>query len=190
MLRRLLIAGGVLAGLVQRYVSEIQVKAREIRDPSTNLATPEYPCRRLEEEVVRCRELGHSMSLLTFRLNEFSDHVEQFGEEFRQRCRQELAGLASTWKCPTELVGHGKGESLVVILPSARREKAQARAEAFAQVVRKHNFPRRKRMTVEFGVGTYPADAEESQELMEYVDKSLQEGPGAHHGFPAQAIAL
>jgi diguanylate cyclase (GGDEF)-like protein len=180
----------VLAGLVQRYLSELQVKAREIQDPSTNLATPEYLHRRLEEEVIRCRELGHSMSLVTFRLNELPEYVEQFGEDFRQRCRQELAGLAAAWRCPTELVGHGRGESLVVILPSARREKAQARAEAFAQLVRKHNFPRRKRMTVEFGVGTYPADAEESQELMEYVDKSLQEGPGAHHGFPAQAIAL
>lgn len=189
-LRRLLIAGGVLAGLVQRYVSEMQIKAREIRDPSTKLATPEYLNRRLEEEVVRCRELGHSMSLVTFRLSEFSGYAEQFGEDFRQRCRQELAVLAAAWKCPTELVGHGKGESLVVILPSARREKAQARAEAFAQVVRKHNFPRRKRMTVEFGVGTYPADAEESQELMDYVDKSLKEGPGPHHGVPAQAIAL
>lgn len=189
-LRRLLIAGGVLAGLVQRYLSEIQVKAREIQDPQTHLATTDYIRRRLEEEVVRCRELGHSMSLVTFKLSEFAEYADQFGDEFRQRCRQELAGLAESWRGPTELVGHGKNESLVVILPSARREKAQARAEAFAQMVKKHNFPRRKRMTVEFGVGTYPADAEESQELLEYVDKSLQEGPGTQHGFPVQAIAL
>jgi diguanylate cyclase (GGDEF)-like protein len=146
----------------------------------------------LEEEVVRCRELGHSMSLLLIRLNELPEHAEQFGEDFRARCRAELAKVALEWKAPTELVGRTQGDALVVILPSARREKAESRAEALAAALAKHNFPRRKRMTAEFGIATYPTDAEDPQELLESVDKSLHEAAGARNGLPrlAQAMAM
>jgi GAF domain-containing protein len=58
-LRRLLLAGGMLAGLVQRYVSSRQIRAREIRNPGTGLATPHYFRSRLEEEVVRSMTRRH-----------------------------------------------------------------------------------------------------------------------------------
>lgn len=191
-LRRLMVAAGVLAGVVQRNVALGQIKAREIRDPATGLATTGYLRSRLEEEVVRCRELGHSMSLLTFRAKELPEYADQFGPDFRERCRLEMAALAAEWRLPTELVGHGNGDSLVVILPSARREKAEARAEALLDALKKHNFPRRKRMTGEYGIATYPADAEDSQELLRSVDKSLEDAARTRNGMEGlpQAMAM
>lgn len=189
-LRRLVVAGAILAGMVGRHVFGSQIRAREITDPATGLATSTYLRNRLDEEVVRCRELGHSMSLVTFRLAELGDLSGQYGEGFVERCRRELATLARTWRRPTELVGMGKEDTVVAILPAARRERAEARIEDFANLVRKHNFPRRKRMTVESGLATYPADAESSQELLESVDKSLREAPRSPNGLQGHPHAM
>jgi GAF domain-containing protein len=54
-LRRLLLAGGILAGLVQRFVAHRQIATREIRDRETGLLTTTYLRRRLDEEVLRSR---------------------------------------------------------------------------------------------------------------------------------------
>lgn len=191
-LRRLILASGALAGLAQRVLATEQIQAREIQNPDTGLATPGYFRRRLDEEVVRCRDLGHSMSLVVIRLRELEEFSSQFGEDFRTRCRTELAQVAQSWREPSELIGHGADESLVVLMPSARREKAESRAEALALALRRHNFPRRKRMTVGVGIGTYPADAEGSQELLEWVDKASYEAPRDPSGNTgvSQPIAL
>jgi diguanylate cyclase (GGDEF)-like protein len=191
-LRRLLLAGGMLAGLVQRYVSSRQIQAREIRNPGTGLATPHYFRSRLEEEVIRCRELGHAMSLLLLRLNELQSLAEQFGEEFRERAGQELAGLVGAWRQPTELVGHADAGSLIAILPGTRDDRAHARAAELQVLVQKHNFPRRKKMTLGWGVATYPADAENPQELLACVDKALKEAarPRAEFEGVPQSMVL
>ncbi len=175
-LRTLALAASTLAALVQRHVALAQIAAREIADSATGLATPGYIRSRLEEEVVRCRELGHSMCLATLRLEGLPEHVERFGPEYRERCRAELAGIVRSWRQPAELVGHGEGDSLLVILPAVRRERAEARIAELRSRVEKHNFPRRKKMALASGIATYPADADEAQELFDCADKSLYEG--------------
>jgi GGDEF domain-containing protein len=89
-------------------------------------------------------------------------------------------------------VGHGEGDSLIILFPSARREKAESRAAALADALARHNFPRRKRMTVGYGIGTYPSDAEDSQELLDFVDKASYEATrsrGEVEGL-SQSLAL
>ena len=179
-LRALTVAGAVLAGLVQRYVARRQISAREIADPRTGLATSGYLDARLQEEVVRCRELGHSMSFLMINLNELDEHSRRFGGDYRDRCRLELADLVKVWRRPTELVGYAKDDRLAVIMPSTRRDQAQARAEELALALSRHIFPRRKRMTVGMGLASYPADAEAAQELVDYADKVLCEAVEIH----------
>jgi GGDEF domain-containing protein len=192
MLRRLILVAGGLAALVQRFVSLEQIRAREIRDAVTGLATAAYFRERLDEEIVRCRELGHAMSLCVLRLNELPAHAEQFGPEFQGRCRADLARVVREWKDPSEFVGHGDKDSLIVLFPSARREKAESRAAALAEALGRHNFPRRKRMTMGYGIGTYPTDAEDAQELLDFVDKASCEAVrsrGEVEGLP-HSLAL
>jgi GGDEF domain-containing protein len=197
-LRRLILAAGSLAALVQRWIARAQIEARETKVRETGFATPTYFRSRLEEEIVRCRELGHAMSLLVLRLNELPAYTQQFGEEFRQRTRGDLARLVQDWSRPTELVGHAEGDALLVLIPGAREEQAASRGADLAGGVQKHNFPRRKRLTLGYSVATYPADAETSQELLVAVDKGLREvsrpplgedGPADSRVLPDTSIA-
>jgi GGDEF domain-containing protein len=197
-LRRLMLAVGSLAAPVQRWIARTQIEARETRDRETGFATPAYFRSRLDEEVVRCRELGHSMSLLSLRLIELPGYAQQFGEEFRQRTRGDLARLVQDWVRPTELVGHAEGDTLLVLVPGAREDQATGRGGELAVGVQKHNFPRRKRLTLGYSVATYPADAETSQELLVAVDKGLREvsrpplggdGPAEPRVLPESSIA-
>ena len=73
------------------------------------------------------------MSVMVFRLNELPEYADQFGPDFRARCRSELSQAVQGWAEPYELVGHGDQDSLVVLLPSARKEKAESRAAALAE---------------------------------------------------------
>ena len=84
----------------------------------------------------------------------------------------EILGRITVASEPFELVGHGDGDAVLVLMPSARREKAEARAALLGECIHRHNFPRRKRMTMESGIGTYPTDAEDPQELLDFVDKA------------------
>ena len=191
-LRVLLLAAAMLAGLVQRFLARRQLAAREIRDASTGLATPEYLRMRLEEEVVRCRELGRSMSLAAFRLVGLEGHAERFGAEYRDRCRIELAELVHAWRGPAELAALDGQGKVLVLLPSMRRERAEERATALAAAVEKHIFPRRKRMALQAGIAAYPADADEAQGLLAQADNDLYESMRGEAQPPAslESVAL
>jgi diguanylate cyclase (GGDEF)-like protein len=180
----------MLAGLVQRHLARRRIASLEIVNPATGFATAGYLERRLEEEVVRCRELGHAMTLARIQLNELEGLAEQFGPDFRARVQAEMAGLIQAWRRPTDLVGHGIRDSLVVLMPSSRKETADRRLEDLRRAVEAHNFPRRKRMSLGVGLGTYPADAEDPQELLNCVDKALQESSRAGSGVGAAYPSL
>ncbi len=189
-LRVAILAVAMLAGLVQRYIAQRQLAAREIRDATTGLATPDYLRLRLEEEVARCRELGHSMSVVSLRLAGLDAHVERFGPEYRDRCRAELGGLVGAWCGPAELVALDSSGKIVALLPSLRRDRAEERAAALVAAVEKHNFPRRKRMSLLAGISAYPADADDAQGLLSQADNDLCESTRAGLQEPAALEAV
>lgn len=191
-LRVVIIAAAMLAGLVQRYIAQRQLAAREIRDAVTGLATPDYLRLRLEEEVARCSELGHSMSVVTLRLDGLDAHAEHFGPEYRDRCRVELAGLVNAWRGPAELVALDPSGKILALFPSLRRDRAEERVAALLAAVEKHNFPRRKRMSLLAGISAYPADADDAQGLLSQADNDLYQSTRAGVQEPAalETVAL
>jgi GGDEF domain-containing protein len=191
-LRVAILAVAMLAGLVQRYIARRQLAAREIRDTTTGLATPDYLRLRLDEEVARCRELGHSMSVVSMRLAGLDAHVERFGPEYRDRCRAELAGLVGDWRGSAELVAIDSSGKILAILPSLRRDRAGERTAALVAAVEKHNFPRRKRMSLLAGISAYPADADDAQGLLTQADNDLYESTRVGLQEPAalETVAL
>jgi GGDEF domain-containing protein len=188
-LRTLLLASAMLAGHVQRHLAERQILAREITDRVTGFYTAAYLRSRLEEEVVRCRELGYSMSVLVFRMVELSELHARFGGDYRRRCMADLGDLIRGWKAPTELVGHLEDGRLVALLAGAGPDRAEARGAALGRILEKHSFPRRKRMSVRVGVAAYPSDAESAQELLSVADKGLSESARSTDGTAVSASA-
>jgi diguanylate cyclase (GGDEF)-like protein len=172
-LRLAIVAGSIVAGLVLKTLADRQIAEREITHRLTGFYTRSHLRARLEEEVVRGRELGYSMSVIKIRLEELAGHVDRFGDDYRTRTLDDLRTLLAEWRKPTELVGHDEGDTLVAILPGDNGMRATERARALAELLEKHSFPRRKRMTARVGVASYPADAEEAQDLLGFADKAL-----------------
>jgi diguanylate cyclase (GGDEF)-like protein len=129
------------------------------------------------------------MSLFLLELNVLGDLAQQFGLEYSDRCRVELARLVAAWQGPTELAGHVENDRILVLLPGARRDRALARAQLLKEIVERSNFPRRKRLTVGVGVAAYPGDAEGPKELESYADKALR-GPAPARASEACPEAL
>lgn len=188
-LRNLMVASGALAGLLQRFVALRQIAAREIVNPNTGLATAHYLSSRLSEEVVRCRELGYSMSLMVFKLNELNDFGQRFGEDYLERSLKEVGEIVRNWKRATELVGHTEDDRFVAVFPGAGSEKATQRARDLLLALQQHSFPRRKRVTVSCGISGYPTDAENPQELLSVADNALSSDFRAKTGGPSTLSA-
>lgn len=175
-LRTLIVAGSMLAGLVQRMMADAQVARLQVFDPVSGLMTAKHIESRLEEEVTRCRELGYSMTVAALELSELAGHTARFGEEYRLRVLAEVGDLVRDWIQAPEMAGLLDQDRIWLILPGlGGGERAENRIAGLSQVLEAYSFPRRKRMTTHVAVAAYPADAESSQDLLSYADRVLQD---------------
>ena len=172
-LRTLILAASMISGLVYACLAGRHIAALKITDSVTGCYTEEHWMSRLREEVVRCRELGYSMSIISLGLNEIKEHAARFGQSYMDRCLTDLGELTQAARQEPELVGRA-GDRLWILMPGAVKGQAEDRAREWADGFEAHSFPRRKRMTVTYSVASYPADAEEAQELLNYAENDWE----------------
>jgi diguanylate cyclase (GGDEF)-like protein len=68
------------------------------------------------------------------------------------------------------------GEEFAIILPEQSASNARVFAERLRRVVEKHKFPGQKEplhVTISVGVGSYPKDATDKQQLIYLADQAL-----------------
>jgi len=189
-LRTAILAGDMLAGLLQKYQADAQITAKEIVNRITGIYSEGYLRNRIDEEVTRSRELGYSMTLLSLQLNELSEYTDRFGPEYKERVWADLGELLQGWRTGPELVGHGPDDKVFVIIPGTPQERSEARAAELTELLEGHSFPRRKRMTVTLSMAGYPTDAEDAQDLLDVADKALNESCRARNGQAESVSAV
>ena len=175
-LRTLMVVAPMLAGLVQRMMADAQVARLQVFDPVSGLMTSKHVESRLEEEVIRCRELGYSMTMVALELPELAAHADRFGPEYRTRALAEVGALVEGWIKAPEMVGLNGKDRILLILPGlGGGDRARNRISELTRALEGHSFPRRKRLTTRIAVAAYPSDAESSQDLLSYADRVLQD---------------
>jgi GGDEF domain-containing protein len=100
--------------------------------------------------------------------------------------------LVGDWRGSAELGAIDSSGKILAILPSLRRDRAGERTAALVAAVEKHNFPRRKRMSLLAGISAYPADADDAQGLLTQADNDLYESTRVGLQEPAalETVAL
>jgi diguanylate cyclase (GGDEF)-like protein len=155
------------------------------RDGLTNLYNHRTLMDRLAEEIARAKRCGTPLSLVFGDLDHFKAYNDQLGHPKGDECLVSVARILSGES--EEEGGHGRasdivarygGEEFVLLLPETDRSGARIKAERLRSAIEKHGFQGVEalpsgRLTISFGVASFPADAATADELVARADEAL-----------------
>jgi len=180
-LRRLeALAGHVTATLEKAESSRRteDLKKISITDGLTDLFNRRFFQERLTEEIERAKRHGHSVSLIMLDIDDFKNYNDTYGHLVGDEALKMVASLIRKSVRTIDLVSRYGGEEFAVILPITEVAATCSVAERIRSSVAGQFFPDQAfqfavKVTVSMGIASYPAEAENLQELIGNADKAL-----------------
>ncbi len=159
------------------------LRTQSVRDALTGLYNRRYLEEVLEREVRRAARATQSLGVLMIDLDHFKNFNDTFGHDAGDAVLRET-GVALTRGIRAEdFVCRFGGEEFVVILPTANREAACARAERLRLKIKDLTILYQGRsmgmLTVSIGVAAFPDHGLSPRELMAAADAALYEAKRA-----------
>ncbi|MHB1845546.1 MAG: EAL domain-containing protein [Deltaproteobacteria bacterium] len=155
------------------------------RDGLTNLYNHRTLMERLGEEIARAKRSGTALSLLFCDIDHFKVYNDLVGHPKGDDALVEIAKILSgesqengAHGRASDIVARYGGEEFVLLLPETDRAGARIKAERLRLAVQGHVFPAADqlpsgRLTMSFGIATFPADAQTGDELVARSDEAL-----------------
>jgi diguanylate cyclase (GGDEF)-like protein len=133
--------------------------------------------RRLNAEFERSSRYGPPITLMMIDADHFKNINDTYGHMAGDEVLRELGELLLAQVRPTDHVARYGGEELAVILPETDSEAAMTMAERVRHKIEQHLFPigygQTVNMTVSIGLATFPAHADDREQLVAAADKAL-----------------
>jgi two-component system, cell cycle response regulator len=167
---------------VNRQLSELAA-----RDGLTGLYNHRYFHERAFQEVSRAQRYGSPVSLLFMDIDNFKHYNDSHGHPQGDELLKQVAKLLSRQSVSEEfrvrlrdsdLVARYGGEEFVVLLPETPKSGALIAAERLREAIAGFDFragTSASRVTVSFGVATFPDDASSKDALVVSADQALYE---------------
>jgi diguanylate cyclase (GGDEF)-like protein len=152
-------------------------------DELTSLYNRRHFDRSLEEEMGRARRYGHKLSVVVMKASVASSAASQIVTEMGKALKQVSRG--------TDCVARYSGDEFRILLPHTGADEAHIAAERLRNAVERHATSRRRGVTVNVGVATFPADANDSASLGTRAEMALlraKEAPTARTGTDAGSM--
>jgi len=159
-------------------VEQLQAELREqaLHDPLTGLYNRRYLAEMLEREITRSEREGNPLSIIVSDIDHFKDINDTYGHQVGDQFLIKIAGLMAGSTRKSDFVCRYGGEEFVLVLPGASPESAERRAEKIrqkcAEIVIIHEG-RPLRLTMSFGVASYPRHGSNAEETIIKADKAL-----------------
>ncbi len=154
-----------------------QLREQSIRDPLTGLFNRRHMTETLRRRVLRARQDGTPLSLLSIDVDHFKLFNDNHGHDAGDAVLRRVAELLEHGVNGDEIACRPGGEEFAVILPGLSPDNARARAEqlrAAVQGLHVHyagkDLPR---ITISVGVAHYPEHGQTVQELVKAADEAL-----------------
>ncbi|HUB10050.1 MAG TPA: diguanylate cyclase [Myxococcales bacterium] len=169
------------------------------RDGLTNLYNHRTLMERLAEEIARAKRCGTPLSLVFGDLDHFKIYNDRFGHPKGDEALVAVsrilageAGEAGVHGRASDIVARYGGEEFVLLLPETDRSGARIKAERLRSAIEKHAFHGGEtqpagRLTISFGVSSFPTDAATADELVSRADEALY--AAKHSGRNQVAVA-
>jgi len=172
------ILGGQAAVAMANSLLYKKIEKLAITDGLTKVYNHRQFYKRAEEEMERTRRYGGVFSIIMLDLDFFKKFNDQFGHKAGDLALGTVAQLLMDSTRNIDVVCRYGGEEFTVILPETDSEGAKLVAERIRSTVENHYFTVAEEkppvhITVSIGLATYPHDAKNMDELVEYADQAL-----------------
>jgi diguanylate cyclase (GGDEF)-like protein len=162
---------------VDRVSRDLKVLA--YKDTLTGLYNHRAFQERLREELARARRYRKPLSLVLADIDRFralnNEIGFQLGDEVLRRIAEVLLGQDAEARLrESDIVARYGGEEFVVLLPETDKAGATTKAERLHSAFGKCEFPAGRKVTMSFGVASFPDDADTTDTLVGCVARALQ----------------
>ncbi len=162
-----------LANLNLRDMLQIQ----SVRDPLTNLFNRRYLQETLDRELSRASRYNLSLGVIMADIDHFKRFNDTMGHDAGDVALQELGVLLQTKTRKEDIVCRYGGDEISIVLPGASLEETFERAEQLREAVRRlsvrHQSISLGRITMSFGVASYPQHGDTARDLLQAADTAL-----------------
>ncbi|MDD3717553.1 MAG: sensor domain-containing diguanylate cyclase [Actinomycetota bacterium] len=159
-----------LALLISRLYSELETNV--VRDPASGLFNLHYFQHQLSQEVNRARRYSLNVCLLFFAVDDYDRYMERNGRYMGDFILSDIGNIVLRNTREVDTAARYGENLFAVLLPETRRLGAMRLAERIRKVIEEYPFPSREKKEVEsltacVGVSSFPANADNDQDLME-----------------------
>jgi len=149
---------------------------QSVRDPLTGLYNRRYLTEYIEREMVRAKRENRQLSVIVSDIDHFKVINDTFGHQVGDKFLIEIADLMNKHARSSDIVCRYGGEEFLLVLPGATTDFAYKRAEELRQMCAKVTVPhegKELRVTMSFGVATYPDQGKEADTIIIKADQAM-----------------
>ena len=156
-----------LDGLVERFADA----ARE--DPVTGMRNRRGFDETFDLEVERARRTGRSVSLVLGDLDHFKQVNDRLGHPRGDEVLRRAGEIIEATNRRIDLAARVGGEEFAVLLPDSDERGAHIAAERIRRAIREGFADDVMPLTISFGIASFPAHGDNTDDLMESADQAL-----------------
>ena len=165
-----------LAVQISRLYTELE--ANVVLDSASGLYNQHYFHQRMSEEVSRARRYSLNVCLIVLEIDDFDAYMEKNGRFMGDLILSDVGNIIKRNTREVDTGARYGDNKFTVLLPETRRLGAMRLAERIRKVIEEYPFPSREKKEVEklticAGISSFPANAENDNELLEKAFMAL-----------------
>lgn len=159
-------------------IEQLQSELREqaLRDPLTSLFNRRYLSETMERELKLAKREKKPVSVIVMDIDRFKKINDTYGHRVGDEFLTGISRLLQNHARGSDIACRYGGEEFLIVMPGAPSRTARKRAEELrvcCEEMRISHNGKDLRVTLSFGVATYPTHGRESEEIVIKADKAL-----------------
>lgn len=159
-------------------IEQLQSELREqaLRDPLTQLFNRRYLSETMERELKLAKREKKPVSVIVMDIDRFKKINDKHGHRVGDEFLTEIAKLLQSHARGSDIICRYGGEEFLIVMPGANARTARKRAEQLrvrCEKMRIAQNGKELKVTLSFGVATYPTHGTEGEEIVIKADKAL-----------------
>lgn len=186
------------SGALNNALTHERTRESALTDQLTGLPNARALHLMLEHRLAECRRYeGEVVSVLSIDVDDFKDINEQFGHGVGDRLLASVSAVVKGQLRQMDMLARFAGDEFLAVMPGASGQVAAMVAERVRNAVESQVFNvktgRNVQVRVSAGAGSYPADGETADEILQAATRDMRRDKQARkhgHASPAPVVSI